>query len=172
MLNRDKCGCSEDTETDKCLHRKISKDSLSVLVKSAHGVCDTEAREHNAWEGNGYYSNINKGALLPQGHCLSRRTTTIHTDTLYGSWRNWGKKSRKIIGFGVQYLGWKSSMALWLWTSQTPVALGVLPLNQTNHILTELPCSLDEVMNMKQHAKLVRAFYKYLTRNILYYVHI
>lgn len=65
-----------------------------------------------------------------------------------------GRKGRKIIGFGVQYLGWRSSGALWIQTSQTPTTLGVLLMKQTNYSLTEPPWSLDEVMNMKQHAKL------------------
>lgn len=53
---------------------KISKHSLRVLVKSAHGVCDTEVREHNTWEG--------MAPTLIQRRALYLRDIVFHRELL------------------------------------------------------------------------------------------
>lgn len=83
MLNRDKCGCSEDIETNKCLYGTNAQRFLKGDSKISYWG-DTEAREHNIWEGVAT-PPLQRRVSSASGALSFTVTSTIHRDTLYGS---------------------------------------------------------------------------------------
>lgn len=113
---------------------------------------------------------IQSSCPLLQEHCLHSEPRP-HTDPVFGSWRTWGGRGGRNTGFKAKHLGWKSSVAVCSWTSQTPLPqCSCLSTRKTKSSLNFYAALVkwwiwNSVLNS-------RAFYKYLARNIPYYVHI
>lgn len=101
---------------------KNPQDSWRVLVTLALWVTTLSSGNRElTGRRHGYYL-IQSRVSFPSGALSFTATNTAHTDLLFGSWRNRGRRGGRSTGFGAEHLVWKSSVARWPWTSQTTVA--------------------------------------------------